>query len=49
MGAIKNAMLAWMEEKNISPEQLKGMNNVNEQFSQWLSEKMIGKESQNGF
>lgn len=39
MGAIKEAMIQWMAEENLTEEDLDEMNDVNKAFFKWLKKR----------
>jgi hypothetical protein len=39
MGAIKQLFIEWMEDQNLSEKDLDKMDNINEEFFEWIRRK----------
>ena len=46
MGKIKTALLQWMEEENLTPEDLENMDDVNERFREWIEKHLTPEQDE---
>ena len=46
MGAIKNAMLKWMEDENLTPKDLDNMDDINERFREWVEKYLTPEQNE---
>ena len=45
MGAIKQLFIEWMEDQNLSEKDLDKMDNINEEFFEWVRRKDTDEEN----
>jgi hypothetical protein len=46
MGKIKEAMLQWMEDENLTPEDLDNMDDINEKFEEWIGKHLTPEQDE---